>query len=247
MPQKSIEEKNARRRTQSRHNQRRYRQEYRDYIESLENDVSSLKISIARLDGQLSGLRSTLRLHEPKVNVAFEFFRIFRRSSYFLVPSQAQKQRDFLKSVMVPEIQFMEQTGIAKVFEQLTMYHTLFYSFELTTSVIDIVVTDGNAIVRAPAVIDLQISRTTIEALFPLILSNEFLVQKLIGRLLSLPILLHFHYDENDQIVMLDTFTDITTSFAQLLKNIPDTLLLIQGGGGITKKAELRVADVSAL
>ncbi|OQR89973.1 hypothetical protein THRCLA_09490 [Thraustotheca clavata] len=243
MPAQTAETRKSRRRVQSRHNQRRYRQQYRDNVADLEKDVRDLETVVARYDGQLSALRSAIRLHEPEINVAAEYFRIFRHSYQRAIPSQAQYQCDFMHSAMDPDILFMGQIGIKKVFEQWTLYHSLFHSFEMTCAGLDVLVVDGGTIVRAPSQMDLRISRQTIEALYPHVLQNERIVQKLIGRILRMPVLIHFRYDETDRMVELDTSADMTTGLIEILESIEDTVTVLSHGR-INDKAEIKAPEV---
>ncbi|OQS04064.1 hypothetical protein THRCLA_03657 [Thraustotheca clavata] len=243
MAMKANEERNARRRVKSRDNQRRYRQEYHDCIQKLQNEVQALEILIARCEGQISQLNKTLCWHEPEVNTVLEFRRLFKHSSYSAIPQLAHKQREFLTVVMHPDIIFMEQIGIKKVFEQYTLYHTLFHSFELNFQDLYVMMLDDNIVVRVRAKLHMRMSRRTIQALYPHILYNEGVVQKLIGRLLRLQMILNFHFNECSVIGELDTFADTTSNLIDLLKDIP-TALIMANGGRVSHKAELKVSDM---
>ncbi|EQC35495.1 hypothetical protein SDRG_07203 [Saprolegnia diclina VS20] len=217
------------RRSQSRLNQQRYRAQKRHALEGREREVAELHNQIARYQGQLDILRSSVRLHEPEVQVANEYFRIFRHSSQKSMPSYGQYQCDFLRSVMQPDIRFMGQIGIQKLFEQWTLYHSLFQSFEMACPRLETIKLADAAIVRAPAVMHLRISRYTIECLYPHVLSNERIVQKLVGQVLHLPILIHFHYDASGRIEELETTANMTASLEELLRDVNDTLLVLDG------------------
>ncbi|OQR98090.1 hypothetical protein ACHHYP_09153 [Achlya hypogyna] len=219
----------ALRRAQSRLSQQRYRLQKRRALELREKEVQELRCQVARFQGQLDIMRATVRVHESELQVANEYFRVFRHSFQKSLPSYSRYQCDFLRSVMQPDVQFMGQVGIDKIFEQWRLYHSLFQSFTMTCPSLDIINLDEGAVVRAPATMHLRISRTTIEALYPHILHDERIVQKLVGQVLHLPILIHFHYDARSRIRELETSANMTSSLADLLESLDDTLFVLNG------------------
>ncbi|OQR98081.1 hypothetical protein ACHHYP_09152 [Achlya hypogyna] len=219
-------------------NQKRYRVNKKKSFALLEKDVPELAKQVARLEGQLDVLRAAVRLSQPEFHVASEYFRLFRYSQ----SRNAQQQFEFLTATMDPEINFMGQIGIDKLLAQWGLYHCLFHSFEMTCQSMQTMTMDHKRVVRAPATMDLRISRTTIEALYPHVLCNERLVQKLIGQVLRMNVLIHLHYDEDGRVVIFDTAADMTVGWANLLESLDDTLAILDGAR-IKYNAELDVDE----
>ncbi|KDO24797.1 hypothetical protein SPRG_20828 [Saprolegnia parasitica CBS 223.65] len=226
----------AKRLARCRVNQKRYRINKKHSHANLEKEVPELAKKVARLEGQLDVLRAAVRLSQPEVHVAAEYFRIFRYSQ----SRNAQQQFEFLNATMDPGVNFMGQIGIQKLLDQWTLYHTLFHSFEMTCTQMTTMTLEHNRVVRAPANMDLRISRTTLQALYPHVLSNERLVQKLIGQVLRMSVLILLHYDEDGRVIIFDTSADMTVGWANLLESVEDTLVVLDGAR-IKHNAELQV------
>ncbi|RHX97068.1 hypothetical protein DYB36_006049, partial [Aphanomyces astaci] len=79
----------------------------------------------------------------------------------------------------------------------------------------------------AQTTLHLRISRKSIQLLFPHLLNNEPLTQKLIGRVLHLPIQQHFIFDHKCVVQELGTFANTTLALVNLLGKLDDVLAVI--------------------
>ncbi|KDO24798.1 hypothetical protein SPRG_20829 [Saprolegnia parasitica CBS 223.65] len=245
-PLDKISARKVVRRAQSKVNQRRYRAEQRQAFDALEGEVQELTNQVARYEGQVEALRSAVRLREPELKTALEYFNLFHDGFQVNAPSVAQVQRDFLSGVMAPNLIFMGQNGIAKLFEQWTLYHTLFHSFTMECPSLEIVHLDaGASVVRAPAVLYLRLSRFSIETLYPHVLRSEALVQQMVGRVLRMPVLCQFHFDGHGIVTRFDTFADVTVGLTEMLESFEDALTVLDGVR-ITAEAELQAPSEHA-
>ncbi|EQC35497.1 hypothetical protein SDRG_07205 [Saprolegnia diclina VS20] len=244
-PLDKISARKVVRRAQSKVNQRRYRAEQRQAFDALEGEVQELTNQVARYEGQVEALRSAVRLREPELKTALEYFNMFRDGFQVDAPNVAQVQRAFLSGVMDPNLVFMGQDGIDKLFAQWTLYHTLFHSFTMECPSLEIVHLDAlTTMVRAPAVLHLRLSRRSIETLYPHVLRSEALVQRMVGRVLRMPVLCQFHFDGRGVVTRFDTFADIVVGMRDMLESFEDTLTVLDGVR-ITAEAELQAPSAA--
>ncbi|OQR89974.1 hypothetical protein THRCLA_22608, partial [Thraustotheca clavata] len=167
--------------------------------------------------------------HDSHILVATEYFRLFRYGYQGSMTSGGALQFSFLKAAFDRKINFMGQMGLKKLLDQWDLYHTLFHSFEMRCPSLQIIQEDQHTMVRAPAIMHLRISRATISTLYPHILQNERIVQKLIGQVLRVPVLIHFRYDENGIIDTFNTEADVTSGFLKLLGCAEDAEFVSNG------------------
>ncbi|RQM22772.1 hypothetical protein B5M09_001487 [Aphanomyces astaci] len=222
------------RRTQSKMNQRRYRAEQLELMGRLQGEVASLTKDVARLEGRVGPLQASvpknLRSFDPEISVANEYFRLFAQgyNKHSLDPKNVY-QRDFLCSVMQPDLEFMGALGLEKLFTQWGLYTTLFQSVMMTCDKSCVVMCEPNIMLEGNARMQLRISRGTIEALFPHLLHNERLVQKLIGRVMVLSVLCQFTFDEHLKVQKFSTFANPVVALMDLLKSAEDTATAVSG------------------
>ncbi|ETW08729.1 hypothetical protein H310_01251 [Aphanomyces invadans] len=222
------------RRLQSKMNQRRYRAEQLELMERLNGAVSNLTTDVARLEGRVGSLRvsvpKNLRSFDPEHNIAKEYFRLFaqgftKRSTDPL----HSHQRDFVCSVMHSDLEFMNANGLGKLFTQWDLYTTMFQSILVSWDRSCVVTCHPQVMLEGQAVMHLRISRRTIEALFPHLLHNEPIVQKLIGRVLALPVLCQFTFDAAFKIKKINTFASAVVALMDLLNSAEDTAIVVEG------------------
>ncbi|OQR92184.1 hypothetical protein THRCLA_22403 [Thraustotheca clavata] len=224
-----ITARSAQRRAQSRINQRRYRASQKRADEELEKQVIELSSTVSRYEGKVVALRSAVLFGERELKVTMEYFKTFADGYLNSNPSMAKFQRNFLRSNMKEDLIFLGQVGIKKLFQQWRLYDSLFHSFNMECQNYDIVYSYPTKMVHCPATLFLRISRVTIQALYPNILNDEYLVQKLVGQVLRLPVLCLFYFDQDGKITQFDTIADMVGGHHELLKNISSTLIVLDG------------------
>ncbi|EQC33314.1 hypothetical protein SDRG_09292 [Saprolegnia diclina VS20] len=235
-PVRTVEDE-AWQRVRSQRNQRRYRSRKKVAFEELEGHVLALRRDVCSLAAQSQSYQAAVA--RPAVsmtvatNIAVEYFRMFEYGLRGAIHPSYKAQTGFLTSVMAPDLHFMEASdrGVHKLFEQLDLYSTLFVSLHMNCDRLDVLVeADDEVIVRALAVLDLRLSRASIEAIYPnLVASNEPLVQSLVGRLLHVPILTHFYVNmETHSVHTLSTTADITSAAASLVGSVRESLVALQ-------------------
>ncbi|KAJ8544389.1 hypothetical protein ON010_g11879 [Phytophthora cinnamomi] len=87
---------------------------------------------------------------------------------------------------------------------------------------------DPNPVVLAPATLYVRFTRRTIEEIFPHILWNEALVQRLIGTQVVYPVGNTFYFGDDNKIHRYDTYVDFVAAFVDVLGNVEDTMAMME-------------------
>jgi hypothetical protein len=237
MPQKSLKtlrKTNERRQIQCRLNQRKYRAQSKQLSENLEYEVAHLNRETAKLEGRLETLRSTMDVvprhpfHHGGLRMCRHYWDLFSRGYSFQNPRLAEEQMSMLRSVMCEDLEIMDSIGVEKLIEQWKLYGKVFHSFHKIYRSWEIAGTDPSILVRGSGIIYLRISRETIVQLYPYVLSNEFLMQKLIGKEVCCPLALDFFLDSDGcRVKRFDVHLDFTTGMVILLGNLNDAATIM--------------------
>ncbi|KAG9416552.1 hypothetical protein AC1031_000952 [Aphanomyces cochlioides] len=226
---KKVLQKQAYRRNQSKMNQRRYRAEY-------------------KLEGRLETLRFTvpveLRTFDAECNLVREYYRLFHLG---LPKNEADPKRnllcDFLSKSMTQDLAFMDDFGQEKLLRQWMMYSTSFLGFEMVLLSMEVVSFSPNVVVHSDSTLNLRLSRSSVAMLFPHLLHNEPLVQRMIGRILILPVQQNFVFDSDFAVVKYDTYVNLAVALANLLGSLTDAATAMSGV--LIKETGEIVAEVS--
>ncbi|KAG9416550.1 hypothetical protein AC1031_000950 [Aphanomyces cochlioides] len=185
-------ERKAIRKHKSKMNQRRYRADQKLRRKNLEASVQALNIEIAHLEGRVDSMRqlvpAPLHSFEPETKIVHHYFKMFANGlRKNLVNPNQSLQLEFLSSIMVPDLVFLESIGIDKLSQQWQLYSTSFHSFQVECHGFKPISFSPNIIISVDTTVHLRLSRQSFCLLFPHILHNEQLTQKMVGRVLSVP------------------------------------------------------------
>ncbi|EQC35494.1 hypothetical protein SDRG_07202 [Saprolegnia diclina VS20] len=209
--------------------QQRYRTQKREQLEHLEHYVQQLQRHIARCEGQLEVLRTPVCSHDGVLRTAADYFSHFRLGYQVHRPDLKQQQDAFLRSVMHSDLLIMNERSLEKLFAQWQLYYHLFPAFEMEILALDVLVCDETRLVRAPVTLHLRLSRYSLQCLCPHILQDEWLVQRLVGQVLSVPTMIHFHFRSDGAIDQMETATDIAAALVSLLGSTDEALAVADG------------------
>ncbi|KDO16756.1 hypothetical protein SPRG_17754 [Saprolegnia parasitica CBS 223.65] len=112
VPTRGRQHRGAKGTSKSKLSQQRYRDQKREHLEHLENDVQQLHRNIARCEGQLEVLRVSVCSHDGALHTAAEFFSLFRHGYHVPRPDLKQRQDAFLRSVMRPDLVIMNEVHL---------------------------------------------------------------------------------------------------------------------------------------
>lgn len=150
-------------------------------------------------------------------------------------------QRDFMYAITDPDFKIgTTEFGLDMFFVQRMRYKALFNQERpATMASAAIVMSDATScVVRCTLQFHGRVSRKTIEAIFPAALSNEWLVAKLVGRVIEYPMDLLFYF--TDQLVTrLDIDADIVAGFSALLDHNPFDLACLVSNAAIAEESLL--------
>lgn len=222
-----------------------YRTRRKKYTDGLGDYVEDLRKEVEDLQLYRRTQRETLLLHaSPRsldatasfARIVCEYFSLFE----FGVPVvtsldassvskdalvRSSRQAGFLNSMVSPDILFGGTRGVQLLLEQwerYSMYHT---TLQFVLRTLDVVVADG-PVISARAVLRVRFSRLTIQKIFPHVLWNEALVQRLVGRDIDYPVGNTFYFGADGKIHGYETEVDFICAFTAAL-GIQDSLELV--------------------
>ncbi|EQC32182.1 hypothetical protein SDRG_10375 [Saprolegnia diclina VS20] len=138
------------------------------------------------------------------------------------------------------DLLFMNERGIDKLFAQWRASHAIFSSIEMVSTGYDVVrASDDTYLVVVTAMLHLRLSRYSLQCLCPHVLQNEWLVQRLVGQVLSMPIVNTFHFQPDGSISRMDTAASIIPALLALVG--AENALLIVDGAQIQANGELTI------
>ncbi|TMW56278.1 hypothetical protein Poli38472_008926 [Pythium oligandrum] len=224
------EDKAERRRKQCRISQRRYRDKKGSTEYNLRLDINNLRENVEQLRRVRALLQSKIqndqRLQNSSVVKAVEqYYLMFATGLHDPQSGGAHVERyyriqvSFLRAFMAPNIKLGDGVGIVHVLKhwrRFTRYHA---SLSTKLNAVDVFGSATAPIVKAQSVLRVRISRTTIEKIFPHILSHDDIVQMLIGKEVAYAVCSEFVFDEKVQVVHHDTTIDFLAGLSQLLND----------------------------
>ncbi|KDO19652.1 hypothetical protein SPRG_14552 [Saprolegnia parasitica CBS 223.65] len=194
----------ARRRQQSRNNQRRYRQETRSYLQSLQSDRRFAN-DVARVGA---------------------YWRLFMRG-YVASPDQDSVLRD----LMADDVELREATGIDALFEQWRQYASAFTFFRKELRSIEAVALDSDEhLVCVVGTVSLGLSDAAVATMWPHLRSSSHpdsrIRRRLVDQTLTCPCtqLLYMRPsgDASAKVRRIEFEWDVAAGLATLLKDLDD-------------------------
>ncbi|KAJ0404429.1 hypothetical protein ATCC90586_003063 [Pythium insidiosum] len=141
--------------------------------------------------------------------------------------ARSTQQVEFLHSQVRPDMRFGDKYGIPMLLEQWERYSLYHAALQFTLASLAIDATPPRAkgaegagtraLVAAHATLRVRFTRRTIEQVFPHVLWNESLVQKLIGREIEYPVSNRFYFDDDGKITQYETEVDFVGAFIRAL------------------------------
>lgn len=233
-----------------------YRSRRKTYVSSLEEDVEQLKRQVDELQLRRATVRDAYdQVEQPQWSrmdlaggslsmsaverIVHEYFSQFEfgiplprrgggsRSVALALTDSMQAQ--FLNGVMHPDLLFAHlPRGVGALLEQWARYSTYHTVLQYELSRLEVVACDPLPVVHASATLRVRFSRTTIEKIFPHVLWNEPLVQRLIGLEVSYLVGNTFYFGEDRRIHRYDTWVDFVAAFVGVLGSIADSMQLLE-------------------
>ncbi|KAF1320999.1 hypothetical protein FI667_g12209, partial [Globisporangium splendens] len=229
-----------------------YRNKRKRYGDELTGSVAALHDEIERLHSMkaiCSDLSISTRMSLPGSlgRLVREFFVQFRhgvqlpptRRNMALpdVEISMRQQELYMNAAMERNVSFGDFQGIDTIMDQwerYSQYHALLV-FELVD--MDIMGPENAPIISANGRLRTRYSRKTIENVFPHVVGNEPLIQRLIGKEIVYPCSNLFFFSEDGRIQRYNTEADFVFAMVQALGNTEDAALLL--GKALIKKQHM--------
>ncbi|EQC38768.1 hypothetical protein SDRG_03727 [Saprolegnia diclina VS20] len=221
-----------RRRQQSRNNQRRYREETRSYLQSLQTDVQSLLHSTFRLEGQVDMMRQNAQRHFAKDLARVElYWRLFMHG-YVAAPDQDAALRD----LMADDVALREATGLDAVLDQWRQYAAAFAFFRKEPLRMEAVALDSDEhLVHVVGTVSLGLNENAITTLWPHLGNNgdeNHIRHRLVGQTLTCPCtqLLYMGSTSSDagaKVRRIEFEWDVAAGLMALLNDLDDVAMVV--------------------
>lgn len=218
-----------------------YRSRRKTYIEQLEQEVDELRQEVQ--DMQTHGRIPTAVIQRmPPVGSAHlrtirEYFSLFEFGVPVLSQSgnlptesllRSSRQATFLNQLADPKMAFGGRQGVHLLLQQWERYSMYHSSLRYELKQLKSMVPEPDPVVFASAVLYVRLTRRTIECVFPHILWNEPLVQRLIGMELEYPVVNTFYFNPEGKVGRYEIEVDFLTGLMKLLGNLYEPVQLIE-------------------
>ncbi|KDO26607.1 hypothetical protein SPRG_08011 [Saprolegnia parasitica CBS 223.65] len=205
-------------RLRSQASQRRYRARKKQKDTRLLAAVAELWSEIAQLEQ--ARLPRGVATFTGVSRIGRDFYKHFEFGLH--VPTHEQ-QRQFAYSMTSSSLVFMgEPNGLAMMFKQLALYASVFpMCHQVCESAETCAVTDDDIVVKCRVRLHLRLSRKSVATIYPSLLANEPLVQRLIGQTLVVPVVSYFYVDKASSTVHnIEVDADIVAAAINLLGSV---------------------------
>nr|CCA23017.1 conserved hypothetical protein [Albugo laibachii Nc14] len=162
---------------------------------------------------------------DTAAGIAKAYYRIFR-SGYKLEDTAIPS---FLHAVIDPEMRAGSYLGIHLMFTQWKRYTDLLTFTHFTLEAMDIVPIDTDVIVKTRGSFRFVVTRDTIRGIFPHLLGNEAVIQRIMGLRLTCACSIDLYVDHHGRVVRYAEHADFVKAFAEALKDPACVSILMQG------------------
>lgn len=216
-----------------------YRSRRKSYVEALEGEVQELQQEMQGLQLYGSILQETA-LHSPHMTggaysrVVSEYFAVFA-SGIPLDPKECTelslvrptpRQSVFMSTLLDAKMEFCGGGGPSRLmgnWKAFSLYHS---SLRYTLQQLQVVLQEPTAVVTADAALHVRLTRATVEHMFPHVLWNEALVQRLVGREVVYHVHNVFYFGESGKVVRYESHVDFLGAFMAALGSLADAMEL---------------------
>ncbi|EQC33312.1 hypothetical protein, variant [Saprolegnia diclina VS20] len=230
--------------------QQRYRQKKKRLVGQLERQVVDLRATVdhlhlrwRRLQEEKRALSAPALTSDGSARLVHTYYTLFEHGRG--TGAAGLDQIAFLRSVMAPDLDFMDDKvdGLAKLVQQWDVYSWVFPALQLTALHVEApIITDDQEIVHAHVTLQLQLSPTAIETIYPALPPKEAAL--VVGRDLLVPISMHFYINAaTRQVCALTTHADIAVAAFKLLGDLRASTTVLERSP-LRHNAELNVMQL---
>ncbi|KAG7387021.1 WD repeat-containing protein 60 [Phytophthora pseudosyringae] len=216
-------------------------------VQNLQQEVSNL---LALRD--ILATKTLVQRQTPEgslTRLVNEYLYVFRKGVAPQQPGggrivEERDQRAFMHSVMDPDVELGPglPRGPDVIMDQMATYCNFLRFISLTGVVDSIVVAEDSVLVSDAASFVFQVTRSTIELIFPHIIGSEWLVAQLVGREVEAQGRSTFHFNAAGKCFRYDVEMNFVGAFMNVVSS-PGILDILFGRALITKNGMIGIAD----
>lgn len=219
-----------------------YRNKRKRYGDTLTNEVELLRAQIERLSATRDiccdlSISTRMSLPGSLVKLVREYFVQFRHGVQ-LPPSRRNmalvdveictSQQDlFINAMMEPDVGFGDYRGINTIMDQWKRYSQWHALLSLELVSVEISGLESAPIIATKCRLRTRYSRKTIENVFPHIMGNEPLIQRLISKEIMYPCQNLFYFTEKGRVQRYDVEGSFAEAMVNALGNTEEAALLL--------------------
>ena len=224
-----------------------YRSRRKTYVQTLEEQVEQLKQDVSQLQlcertrpQQVNGYPLARQpMGTIFANIVNEYFSLFK----YGVPVTEQggalgmhqdqlllsfRQARYLNGLVHSDVVFGDSYGVRELLDQWKKYSQNHAGLRYEVESMQLLTAFPNPVVLAPATLYVRFTRRTIEKIFPHVLWNEGLVQRLIGTEFAYSVGNTFYFGDDNKIHRYETHVDFVAAFVNVLGNIEDSMTMME-------------------
>jgi hypothetical protein len=219
-----------RRRRQCRVSQRRYRDKKSSQEYNLVLDVNELRERVEYLRSYRELLATKIWSNRQGVHAAVlkavqQYYAVFQRGLHNpeaggdIVNQCFDLQVHFLRAFLAPEVQFMSWRGVDSVIEHWQRYTEFHEDVTLRLESAEPVDSTEEPVVVAKGELTVHVAWSTLEHVFPHLLHDDALVQRLLGQQLTYPTSSIYTFNERLQVVRVESQVNFLIGINALLQS----------------------------
>lgn len=227
---RTAESRLERRRRQCRVSQRRYRDKKSSQEYNLVLDVNQLRERVEYLRSYRELLATKIWSNRQGVHAAVlkavqQYYAVFQRGLHNpeaggdVVRQCFDLQVHFLRALLSPDVQFMSWRGVDSVVEHWQRYTEFHEDMTLRLKSAEPVDSTEEPVVVAEGELIVRVAWSTLEHVFPHLLHDDALVQRLLGQQLTYPTSSIYTFNERLQVVRIESQVNFLLGINELLQS----------------------------
>ncbi|KAG6586798.1 uncharacterized protein IUM83_16679 [Phytophthora cinnamomi] len=215
---------------------------------NLKLDVQTLQQEVQNMTAlrDILQAKALQQRHSPEgslLHLVKEYLQVFRSGAAVNNSRRYQTQRDFMFSVVDPEVDVGNGLcGAEYMMYQMDMYSTLICWICISMHSYDIIQADDSVVIKTRSTLRFQVVRDTIERIFPHVMGNEWLVSQIVGRVAEPSIAMTFYFNSEGKCCKFEADMDFVGAFTSLLKD-PMTVEMLFRHALIADNCQLGMID----